>query len=338
MVLQLKKWLITKQLKNRKIIPHTSEEIESKHIKELDFYNDSSYFNGIDGKGNFFLSRMSFRFNRPNEHWLEFYTEKWGLLRRIKPLGAEGDDFQQGNLRFERIKPLQKWKITYNGMMMSDAQEHHVCIDLLYEAKTPIIDFQHAMILDTTASAIAQQPWSSGFFNQLKEIKKMHFEQGGMLDGTISVDGVSEEYSFYSMRDHSWGIRRWDDWKRHTWMCGMLENGDCINVSLIKYNFLGQLAAGFYIKSGTVHFLRKFPDFEEFAQNPLFPEEAQLDVEFENNIKIRLNWERKYYVPYDMDNGKYKIYEGISEGRIDNNKVHMVTEFGFNPKQYELKF
>ena len=75
MILQLKKWLIKKQLSNREILTHNPLSIEAKHQEDRPYYNDSSYFNGIDQQGNFFLCRMSFRYQRSNEHWLEFYAE-----------------------------------------------------------------------------------------------------------------------------------------------------------------------------------------------------------------------------------------------------------------------
>ena len=164
----------------------------------------------------------------------------------------------------------------------------------------------------------------------------MHFEQGGMLSGTITVDGNTQNYEFHSMRDHSWGTRNWADWKRHVWMCGMLENGDCINVSMIKYDFLGQLSAGFYTSGNTIKFLRSCPLFEEFAIDPLFPEKASMKLEFEDNLMINFEWQRQTFVPYVMDHGAYNIYEGISRGKANGVAINLVTEFGFNPKHYTL--
>lgn len=338
MILQLKKWLIKKQLSNREILTHNPLSIEAKHQEDRPYYNDSSYFNGIDQQGNFFLCRMSFRYQRSNEHWLEFYSPQHGLLRRLAPLGEEGEGFQQGSLRFEVLEPLKKCKIYYEGEMASAQKVHQVRIELLFTAHTPMVDFQGAMILEETADAIAKESWTASFFDQLKEIKKMHFEQGGKLTGTISIDGQVGQYNFYSMRDHSWGTRRWEDWKRHCWISGMLDNGDCINFSMIKYRFLGQLAAGFYIKNGQINFLRSHPDLDSFASDPLFPQKGSVQLGFENNINVQLDWKRKHMVPYKMDQGNYQIYEGISNGNVGNNQAFLVTEFGFNPEKYALNF
>jgi hypothetical protein len=338
MILQLKKWLIKKQLSNRKILEHNPLSIEGKHKEAQALFNDSSYFNGIDSAGNFFLCRMSFRHQRSNEHWLEFYSPKHGLLRRIDPLGEEGPGFQQGNLKFEMIEPLKKWKVYYEGEMSSAQNVHQVRIELVFDARTPMVDFQGAMILEATAEAIAKEAWSSSFFSQLKEIKKMHFEQGGSLKGTISIDGQSSQYNFHSMRDHSWGTRKWEDWNRHCWISGMLDNGDCINFSMIKYQFMGQLAAGFYIKDDQVSFLREYPNLDSFASEPLFPQKGSVALVFENNIKVQLNWTRQQFVPYLMDKDSYHIYEGISNGNVGDNKAFLVTEFGFNPREYAFNF
>jgi hypothetical protein len=59
---------------------------------------------------------------------------------------------------------------------------------------------------------------------------------------------------------------------------------------------------------------------------------------FENNIKVQLNWTRQQFVPYLMDKDSYHIYEGISNGNVGDNKAFLVTEFGFNPREYAFNF
>lgn len=337
MIQTIKKAIIQRQLSKREITNWRLEEVEQKQSQPNKLlFNDSSYFNGIDTSGSFFLSRMSFRTDRTNEHWLEFYHPELGLLRRLSSLGEEGDGFNQGALSFICLSPAKQWSIQFEGTMQSDAGTHQVVINMKFEAKTPLIDFQHAMIPENTAEQIAKEKWSRSFFQKLKEIKKMHFEQGGVLSGTISVDGKEQHYQFRSMRDHSWGLRKWSEWDRHIWICGMLDNGDCINISMIKYNYLGQLAAGFYIKDQKVSYLREFPPFSVFQPNHSIVNTARINVAFEDDLQAQVEWELQHMVPYDMDHGEYTIFEGISKGTVNSIPIRMVTEFGFNPLVYKL--
>lgn len=338
MVNYIKYRIIKSRLRKRKIKSWKLDEIESKQVSEVPFFNDSSYFNGIDNSGQFFLSRMSFRTGRNNEHWLEFYSKEHGLLRKKDSPGVEGEGFSQGAFSFEMLEPGQSWKIRFDGTMINDSgSSKNVSFDLIYEATTPLIDFQHAMMIEQTSRMISEQKWSKIFFAKLEEMKKMHFEQGGKLKGTISVEGKSTTYEFSSMRDHSWGKRIWGDWKRHVWICGMLDNGDCINVSMISYDFLGQLSAGYYVKNGQVTYLKSCPKMESFASAPLFPDTGELELIFGQEEKVILSWNRINFVPYDMDNGEYKIFEGISRVKVGKLKGNFVTEFGLNPVYYDVE-
>lgn len=333
---RLKAAFIRRQIRKRKIVKYSTIRMNTKQSSAEELFNDSSYFNGIANDGSFFLARMSFRTRRPNEHWLEVYFPDLGLLRQLNSPGEEGQGFKQGSLSFEMVNNSDQWKIAYQGEMTAESGIKAVKIDLIFKPQTPIVDFQFAANIEITANAIAAEPWSRAFFDKLKEIKKAHFEQGGQLTGAIEVDGESRAVDYASMRDHSWGIRKWGDWKRHAWMCGMLDNGDCLNLSMISYQFLGELCVGFYIRNNEVFYLTKGPKFADFGIDPLFPNKANLTLVFGENRVVEFSWERINFVPYTMDQGEYQIFEGISKGTVNGTPIKLVTEFGFNPLLYDL--
>ena len=332
----IKHKIIKKKLLKREpeLIP--LEEIERKHSDPSQaLFNDSSYFNGIADDGSFFLVRQSFRTTRGNEYWLEVFFPDIGLLRLKQHPGDEGEGFQQGNLRFDQIKLGSQWKVTFQGDMDLDGTLKKVNIDLTFNAETTIVDFQNALIVDSTATAIANAKWSKAFFEKLKDSKKNHFEQGGRLAGTIEIDGDVRTVDFSSMRDHSWGIRKWSGWKRHVWIGGMLENKEAFNLSMVQYDYMGQLSAGFITEGEKTHYLREFPAIEEFASNPLFPEKLDLKLKYSDGKEYNLICERNTFVPYNMDD-EYRINEGISFGSLNGIPVKLVTEFGFNPTHYDI--
>ena len=336
MLERIKYKIIKRSLRKRETSFSTLAEIETKHKDpSQELFNDSSYFNGISDDGSYFFVRQSFRTSRGNEYWLEAFFPDLGLLRLKEHPGAEGDGFQLGNLRFDCLEQGKTWKVTFQGEMDADGISKKVNIDLKFTAETPIIDFQNAMIEDATAKAIADAKWSKAFFEKLKDSKKQHFEQGGRLTGIIEIDGEARNVDFSSMRDHSWGIRKWGGWKRHVWMCGMMENKQCFNVSMVQYDYMGQLSAGFITEGDKIHYLREFPSIEKFATNPLFPEKLDLKFKFSDGKEYHLITERKSFVPYNMDN-EYQINEGVSFGTVNGVPIKLVTEFGFNPSHYDL--
>jgi len=328
--------IIKRRLLKREAKIAPLEEIEQKHKDPSQkLFNDSSYFNGISDDGSYFLVRQSFRTTRGNEYWLEVFFPDVGLLRLKQHPGEEGAGFQLGELRFDTVQLGSEWKVSFKGEMDLNGTSKKVKIDLHFSAETPIVDFQNAMIVDATAKAIAKAKWSKSFFEKLKDSKKQHFEQGGRLKGIIEIDGNSRQVDFSSMRDHSWGIRKWSGWKRHIWICGMMENKQAFNVSMVQYDYMGQLSAGFITEGNQIHYLRVFPAIEDFASNPIFPDKLDLKFKYSNEKDYHLICNRKAFVPYNMDD-EYHINEGISFGTVNGIPVKLVTEFGFNPSHYDI--
>jgi hypothetical protein len=333
---KLKYKFIKKQLLKKEVQLAPLEDIEQKHKDPTqELFNDSSYFNGISEDGSYFFVRQSFRTTRGNEYWLEVFFPDLGLLRLRQHPGEEGEGFKQGNLSFEALKLGSEWRVTFQGDMDLNGTSKKVNIDLHFTAETPIVDFQNAMILEATAKAIAHAKWSRGFFEKLKDSKKQHFEQGGRLKGTIEIDGDTRQVDFPSMRDHSWGIRKWAGWKRHVWIGGMMENKEAFNLSMVQYDYMGQLSAGFITEGEQIHYLREFPEIEDFATNPIFPETLDLKLKYSDGKEYHLKCSRNAFVPYNMDN-EYRINEGVSFGTVNGIPVKLVTEFGFNPSHYDL--
>jgi hypothetical protein len=328
--------IIKKKLLKRELELTSLEEVEQKHKDpNQELFNDSSYFNGISDDGSFFLVRQSFRTTRGNEYWLEVFFPDLGLLRLKQHPGPEGEGFQQGALVFENIQIGSEWQVQFEGEMDLNGALKKVKIDLTFIAETPVVDFHNAMIVESTARAIAKGKWNKSFFEKLKDSKKHHFEQGGRLKGQIEIEGESRQVDFSSMRDHSWGIRKWGGWKRHVWICGMMENKQSFNVSMVQYDYMGQLSAGFITEGKEIHYLREFDGIEQFASDPVFPEKLDLKFKYSDGNEYHLICDRKAFVPYDMD-GEYRINEGVSFGTVNGIPVKLVTEFGFNPLHYDI--
>ncbi len=104
---------------------------------------------------------------------------------------------------------------------------------------------------------------------------------------------------------------------------------------MVEYNYMGQLSAGFITEGEQIHYLRQFPEIEDFAKNPIFPNKLDLKFQYSDNKEYHLICDRQTFVPFNMDD-EYRINEGVSFGTLNGIPIKMVTEFGFNPTYYDI--
>lgn len=310
-------------------------ELETKHSNpEEPLYNDSSYFLGRGSDGSHMVVRLAFRNGRSPEYWLSFHLPGKGTFELRDLEAVEGDGFQLGSLGYKCIQPGKIWKIVYAGPMHQGEKEHRVDLDLNFEGTRPLVNFKNITNPSDTAEAIARERWTGSFLKRLKEIKKVHLEQGGRITGRILLDGEEIKVDWRSIRDHSWGTRSWETWKRHVWMGGMLDNGEAFNLSLITYDFMGQLSAGYLSQGESLLYFKALPDMESFAANPLIPRKMSMTFKDRADVEHELKMTMPHYFDFIMD-GVYHIREGMGDFELDGIPGQGVAEFGLNPAFYD---
>ena len=332
----MKKFLATRMIRRslkERALP--LRELESKHSNpDEPLFNDSSYFLGRGEDGSHMVVRLAFRNGRSPEYWLSFHLPGKGTyeLRNLEAL--EGDGFQLGKLGFVCIEPGKVWKIVYEGLMHQGENTSRVDMDLRFEATRPLVNFKNITDPSDTAEAIAKERWSRSFLKRLKEIKKVHLEQGGRITGVIILDGEEIKVDWRSVRDHSWGTRAWETWKRHVWLGGVLDNGEAFNLSLITYDFMGQLSAGYLSQGESLLYFKALPDMESFAADPFIPKKMSLAFQDRNGKEHILKMTMPFYFDFMMD-GVYHIREGMGDFEMDGIPGKGVAEFGLNPAYYD---
>ena len=313
------------------------EELESKHKNpEIPLFNDSSYFLGRGEDGSYMVVRQAFRTTRGNEYWLKIFLPGKGVFELKDMEAKEGKGFRQGNLKFDCLEPGKTWEISYKGPVHQGDEVHHIELKWLFKGIRPLVNFKDITNPSVTAAVIAAEKWNAGFFNKLKEIKKVHLEQGGKITGTIKLDGEEINVDWRSVRDHSWGSRSWGKWKRHVWLSGVMDNDEVFNISMISYDFLGQLAAGYITANESIAYLNRTPDMNSFAGKPLIPEKGKFSFYTADGDKHDLEFEMAGKFEFMMDN-EYYIHEGMGNFVLDGVKGMGVAEFGLNPQFYDLK-
>jgi hypothetical protein len=75
---------------------------------------------------------------------------------------------------------------------------------------------------------------------------RSHLEAGGTISGDLTVGDRHHHIQGYCYRDHSWGIRHWNSFLSHRWICGVL--GDRRSFGLITWHAVdGSLRSSGYI-------------------------------------------------------------------------------------------
>ncbi|NOY51264.1 MAG: hypothetical protein GXO88_11985 [Chlorobi bacterium] len=308
--------------------------LESKHCeKDIKAFNDSSYFAGISKEGYSFVTRMSFRVDKPNENWLMINIPGEGVYGFENLSLKEGRGFKQGDLEYICIEPAKKWRLLYNGTI----NNHGLRLDLNWDASSPIVVFDKTgTSAKQVGKQIAKEKWTKGFFKKLRELDQVHYEQAGIISGTFQWKGIARNLSFVGIRDHSWGVRNWEDWDRHFWILGLLDDGRFFNFSLISYGFVKNLQAAFIFDKTNYKTIYKIPYFDEIQMDSLMPKELSFDVMEEKGGKKKLmTLEMKDFFPFQMDNNYY-LRQARSNFMYDGVKGVGIAEMGVNLKNYEI--
>ena len=202
-------------------MPVLDESHDFAHPVEGDrAWSESYYFNCFDPDVDAgFFTRCGIR---PNDGTMDIGLSFWRPGGGLAGLGAikeqrvmVDDDLEVGPVRYERLEPLKRWRITARG----DARAGHsgmrggatvpVACDVVFEALCPAMgaDGQGRDASDATS---AQTRLSVG---------KGHLEQAGRWTGWIEVDGERHVLGPQARgnRDKSWGPRRWGGPKMWRW-------------------------------------------------------------------------------------------------------------------------
>jgi len=314
------------------------EELEQKHAEpERKSFNDSSYFGGFSRDGFSIVTRQSFRVDKPNENWLKIHTPNngvWGFENQDMP---EGEGFIQGDLKWICTDPGKTWELSYSGSVWQNKAVENVEVNLTWQATSPILNFDTAGANPIqVGKQIAKETWSSDYFAKLKELKQVHIEQGGTLSGTITWQGEKHDVELRAVRDHSWGVRNWEDWDKHFWFLGILDDGSFFNISQISYGFVNNLIASFMYDGTEYRTLNEIPFFDEIGFNKSMPTQLEFSIqENKQSTPILIKIDMLEFFHFNMD-GSYYIREAKAEFTFGDKKGIGVAEMGLNIKKYAI--
>ena len=334
----IKRFLANRMVKRHRSRDLPVEELEKKHRQpDIEGFNDSSYFAGWQKDGLSFVTRLAFRTGKHNENWLKIHIPGegvWGFEDR--PM-EEGEGLRQGPLAYVCQEPGNRWSIEYKGPVFQGNNEEELLLELSWEKLGPVIDFdKNGTMYENTALQIAGQPWNKEFFRKLRELQKVHYEQAGRITGRILWKGQELPFDGQGIRDHSFGKRSWDGWERHIWFLGVLEDGRYFNNSVIDFDFIPNLKAGYFGDATTITTVASLPDLSEILPQEPLPTEVEYTLrlrpgEAEKRMKVRM----KAFFPFTMD-GVYHIRQALADFSLDGVPGMGIAEMGINLKTHDL--
>ncbi len=315
------------------------EALESRHQQpETPNFNDSTYFFGRDQKGFAMVARLGFRNEQNPEFWYAIKIPHQGIYRLNELTGSTGEGFQHGGMHFQCIEPGQGWLYQYEGPIEKEGQKMDIKMHLEFTGTKPVFNFDKGAVdAWSMAGTLAKEKWSKEFFQKLREIRQMHYEQVGQLKGHFEIEGEKISVDLCSIRLHSSGQRVWGEWNRHMWLAGVLDNGDGFNISRIRYNFLNfDLSAGFLTQGEQVAALKDCDSFAVFADKQI-PKDFEIRFQPQGQSTQTLKVQTEDFFPFAMEEGVYQIREGIARFELDGVKGIGIAEFGLHPEHYDIE-
>jgi hypothetical protein len=206
-------------------------------------WSDSFYFGGGDGQGLAFYTRIG---ARPNEGVVEGALGTWlpgqGFLLtfvRTPPAAT----IEAGPLQFECRVPLVLWEIRFEGPgRLFERAEHLATNREAYRTVSASVSLRFTAWGDPLS-------FEAGL---AAGVAAEHYEQPGSVSGTVVVDGHRHGLAGRGLRDHSWGVRDWQQVPYWRWFGMVVDPGNFIVLNNVGLRDGGETAGGFMMRGGEI--------------------------------------------------------------------------------------
>ncbi|XP_071784649.1 rifampicin phosphotransferase-like [Asterias amurensis] len=314
-----------------------SSKLDSENYKSL-------YINGSDVNGD---HRVVVRLTSlPGNH----QQSEVCFLLRVRGIGdlvlpghpschfdiAEGDGFAAAGLKCTVVEPLRIWRISYNGMCRvgvrdtSDEQVDerplvHVRCTLLWSAFTSYFDFTTDVHPHLAAENLATNPSSKNdLIGRINSNSSHHYEQFGMIHGTVQVGGNEETTLLLRGVKTLSGGPGSDQWDESI-QCYVInyivqEDGKCLHVGAY-YDGKSVSFSGFMTNpNGFIHPVRSvyLPVCQLMGNYNELPKTFSFSVRFENDstLEIQTKVDKRAYFNLGTDQSM-RVCEAMSSYRVN---------------------
>ncbi len=171
-------------------------------------WNESRYFNLHDhSSGVTVFMRIGNKPNKNEKSMFLFVIEKGRVCGMRNAVPCDDDRRSCSGLGFEEL-PDGSWRIRYSGPLFDTASEAPAPImssmDLVWRPVNPLMDYHDCV--DSEGEELSSKTASE------------HFEQFGLVSGSVVVGGSSYDIDATGERDYSEGVRDWGAPKMWMWL------------------------------------------------------------------------------------------------------------------------
>jgi hypothetical protein len=299
--------------------------------------NNSYYFSSHDMKGNSLLFRLGVRGGGLYEVWFALKENNGSIFLNNRQIFSSA----QSPAAVECLEPGLKWKFSFHGKMAKvsldenlsakpSEKEVEISFEGIFTASSPIFEFSRHMDSGPLARALAKEKWSGTFFTSLTQNHQVHYEQQGIVSGTLTEGKESRAIKWPAMRDHSFGKRDWEYMDRHIWLMALLENGDALNVNMVRYPDVSELQTGYFISEAKTTCVDRVTSMDEIECSGHVPLSFNYLVQLTDGRTFTVTCEKELEFAFPFKGGAYTIFEGIGSFSIDGIMGRGILEFGFN--------
>ena len=280
--------------------------------------NNSYYFSAHDEKMSVF-ARLGKRVHS-EETWFAVYID--GKIYTLQQ-----EYFPVGTSPIQVKKNRENWNVSYQGKLN---ETDEACLHATFVGKQKPIDFTSDMPTERMATGIANEKWSKSFFGQLQNVSgQCHYEQEGVLEGQLTLNGKTTDFRLACVRDHSFGKRDWNYMNNHLWLMAVSQNQQ-LNYSLVSYPVMSVLEVGHYRDETGLHFMLQADlDFQRINQGAI-PHELAFRMKLDDSRTIPVEVKFLTGVTYHFQESQYILHENIAEFTINGKTCRGILEIGFN--------
>jgi hypothetical protein len=354
---KLKVALITKTIdKRKKNTPFNESYAELYNLpRDADYsMNNSYYFSGHDQEGNSLFFRLGKRGGGTNEVWFALKDTSGNIYYNKEQVSCndtkEAGYYESNNMANASIGCTEigkKWEFNFNGKMskaildekmaaISSGQEIEAGFKGNFSASSCIFEFSRHMDTAPLARALAREKWDKNFMKNLKDNHQVHYEQLGDISGILTLGGQSKNIEIQAIRDHSYGKRDWAYMDRHIWLMALMENGEALNVNMVRYPAVNELQTGYLISRGSEDAaicIDSATSMDVIECSGKVPKEFHFSARMSDGQTFYVTCKKELEFIFPFDNGDYTICEGIGSFSYNGIRGRGIIEFGFNRDQ-----
>lgn len=342
----LKQRILARAMDKRKVANPFSDEY-SDNFRLADnadsSQNNSNYFSvhDLNGKLSLYLRLGQRGGDAPTEVWFVYRDQDGNVFM------AEQDHFPKGETVPMTVKCVKAGKIlrfTFKGNVKAavltedgyapDTASKDIPVELEaeFDATTESFEFSRHMSTEPVARALSREKFTKKFRAAMQEHHQVHYEQAGTVTAQMSFGGKDIKIDrLPAFRDHSYGKRDWNYFDRYVWLVGLLNSGEFIHNSLIRYPAVTELQAGFRKFDGKTVCIKNCTSMDDLPVTGGVPERFAYEVEYEDGLVRKIECELDFTVRFLFGGGTYIVNEGVSNFFVDGQPAGRgITEFAFN--------